>query len=120
MKALTSSVLDIAPVTRCNEHAGSGEIVFRRLLSRAAFSAPIDFVDYTVIPPGSTIGRHSHVGNEEMYFVVGGSPLVRVGGEAMRLAPGSLSVVRDGEWHELVNDTEDDVTILVVQVQVTA
>ena len=120
MDALVSSVLETAAVTRSNEHNGSGEIVFRRLLSRRHFTAPIDFVDYTVIPPGSEIGAHRHIGNEEMYFVVAGTPLVRVNGQQMRLGPGSLSVVRDGEWHALTNDTDEDVTILVVQVQVAA
>ena len=118
MKALLTSVCATPPVVRTNEHQGSGDIVFRRLLAAPVFEAPIDFVDYTVVLPGSVIGRHRHTGNEEMYFVVSGEPLVRVDGSETRLRKGSLSVVRNGQSHELVNDTAADVEILVVQVRV--
>src|SRR5207302_10575143 len=43
-----------------------------RLLTASDFTAPIDFVDFTVIPPGSTIGAHQHEGNEEIYFIAAG------------------------------------------------
>jgi quercetin dioxygenase-like cupin family protein len=106
----------VEPITRYNEHLGSGSILFRQLLSSGDFQSPVNFVDYTIIPPGSTIGRHEHVGNEEMYFIASGTPLVRVNGEAMRLEKGNVTVVRSGEWHELVNDTDRDVEILVIEV----
>lgn len=118
MIALSSAVDDVSPVTRFAEHGGSGPICFRRLLDGSGFQAPVDFVDYTVIPPGSVIGFHKHVGNEEMYFVVAGQPIVTVEDDARRLCAGSLSVVRNGESHSLENDTKDDVVILVVQVRV--
>jgi mannose-6-phosphate isomerase-like protein (cupin superfamily) len=105
------------PITRYNEHMGSGRIVFRRLLNFGDFRASVDFVDYTIIPPGSTIGRHEHVGNEEIYFIASGTPVVRINGEEARLEKGSVAVVRSGEWHELVNDTDEEVEILVVQVR---
>ncbi len=98
-----------------NNHGGLGSILFERVLHNSDLASAIDFVDHTVIPPGSTIGRHTHQGNEEIYFIASGRPLIRVNGEEARLEAGSLSVVRDGEWHELVNDTDVDVEILVVQ-----
>ena len=118
MKALMTSVSATPPITRTREHEGSGSIMFRRLLDSAEFEAPIDFVDFTIIPPGSVIGRHRHDGNEEMYFVISGTPLVRVDECEARLEKGSLSVVRNGQSHELVNDTAGNVEILVVQVRI--
>lgn len=117
MTASKVSIADLPPITRLAEHGGSGPIVFRRLLESTAFEAPVDFVDYTIVPPGTVIGRHQHVGNEEMYFVVAGRPLVTVESDAQRLAAGSLSIVRNGQSHELINDTTEDVIILVVQVR---
>ena len=107
----------VDPITRYNEHQGVGWILFRRLLSSSDFQSPIDFVDYTVIPPGSIIGKHEHADNNEMYFIASGRPLVRINGESERLERGSVAVVRSGEWHELVNDTDQDVEILVIQVR---
>lgn len=104
---------------RTAEHGGVGPIAFRRLFRDGDFATPIEFVDVTIIYPGSTIGRHEHVGNEEIYFILGGSPRVIVSGNERRLARGDVTVVRSGQWHELINDTTEDVTIGVVQVRAT-
>ncbi len=108
---------DVAPITRIAEHGGSGSISFRRLLADAAFTSAIDFVDVSVIAPGSTIGRHEHHQTEELYLIAAGMPLVTVNGECRRLNAGDVSVVRSGQWHELVNDTEQPVQIFVIQVR---
>ncbi len=97
------------------EHGGVGSIYFRRLMDRSQFTSALDFVDYTVVPAGSTIGKHFHQSTEEIYFVVNGEPLINVNGRETRARPGCLSLVRSGEWHSLTNDTASDVTILVVQ-----
>jgi mannose-6-phosphate isomerase-like protein (cupin superfamily) len=109
-------ISDTAPVLRQNEHGGFGPITFRRILREDEFATNIDFVDATIIPSGSTIGRHEHADSEELYLIIKGSPLMRVQGEERRLSPGCISIVRPGESHELVNDTLDDVEIFVVQV----
>lgn len=114
MKSFTH-LSDFEPVTRTNEHGGEREIHFRRLWSALDFNSPVDFVDFTVIPPGSTIGWHSHQGNEEMYFIALGTPLVRVEDDLRRLSRGDIALVRSGESHELINDTSSDVEILVFQ-----
>ena len=69
---------EIPAITRSEEHGGKSEIHFRRISTADDFESPIDFVDFTVVPPQSTIGWHSHVGNEEAYFIAAGNPLVRV------------------------------------------
>ena len=97
-------------------HGGQGVIQFRRLLTGKDFAGPIEFVDFTVIPPGSTIGIHRHDGNEEIYLIAAGRPRVAVDGEETRLKRGSIAVVHSGQTHQLLNDTSDDVEIFVVQV----
>jgi mannose-6-phosphate isomerase-like protein (cupin superfamily) len=100
------------------EHGGVGSISFRRLMDNFQFHSALDFVDFTVIPPGSSIGKHFHSGSEELYFVVNGEPLICVNGRDNRGKPGTLAIVRSGEWHSLINDTSSDVTILVIQARV--
>ena len=98
-------------------HGGKGPIEFRRLLNGSDFESLIDFVDYTVIPPGSTIGTHEHTANEEIYFIVTGKPRVNVNGQERRLECGSIAVVRSGQTHQLINDTNENVAIFVIQVR---
>ena len=112
------SLTDVESVERSAEHGGSGSITFRRLLDASCFEAPVDFVDFTVVPPGSSIGRHTHHGSEELYFVASGSPLMRVSGKQQRISRGTVTVVHNEGWHELINDTSENVEILVVQVRV--
>ena len=109
------AISEASPIHRSAEHGGIGPISFRRLLASSDFASSIDFVDYTVVPPGSTIGKHFHEGNEELYYIVRGTPLVTVNGEERRLERNDVAVVRSGQWHELHNDTADDVEIFVVQ-----
>lgn len=106
----------IGVVLRECEHNGIGPIDFRRVLDKAAFASAIDFVDFTVVPPGSSIGQHTHSGNEELYYVVSGQPVIAVNGRAMRCGKGAIAVVRDGESHELINDTSEPIESLVMQV----
>ncbi|HYK53047.1 MAG TPA: cupin domain-containing protein [Candidatus Eremiobacteraceae bacterium] len=111
-----ASLEEVPPVQREREHDGFGPIVFRRMLSSDSFETNIDFVDVTTIPPGSVIGRHQHRGNEELYYIAAGDPLVRVDGDERRLHRGAIAVVHSEGWHELVNDTEQPVEIFVIQV----
>jgi mannose-6-phosphate isomerase-like protein (cupin superfamily) len=111
-----ADMTEIPALLREREHGGDGPIWFRRLLSSQEFRSKVDFIDFTIIPPGSTIGRHTHMGNEEVYFIASGSPLIRVEGEERRITPGGVAVVRSGQWHELVNDTSEAVRIFVIQV----
>jgi mannose-6-phosphate isomerase-like protein (cupin superfamily) len=111
-----ADLTEVPALLRECEHGGQGAIRFRRLLPSVEFQSKIDFVDFTIIPPGSTIGRHAHVANEEVYLVCSGSPIVKVQGEERRLSEGAVAVVRSGEWHELLNDTQQDVGIFIIQV----
>lgn len=113
------TVGDVQPRTIKGDHGGTGPIVFRRLLRSNEFTGPIDFVDYTIVPPGSTIGLHAHVATEETYLVVAGRPLVEVEGDRRRIEPGGAAVVRSGQTHGLSNDTAEDIQIFVFQVRLT-
>src|ERR1700682_2396434 len=108
---------EVPPIIRNGEHGGKGEIFFRRLWTGNDFDSSIDFVDFTVVPPRSVIGWHSHQGNEEAYFIAAGTPLVRIEGAQRRLSKGDTAVVRCGQSHELINDTTENVEVLVFQVR---
>jgi mannose-6-phosphate isomerase-like protein (cupin superfamily) len=69
------------------EGEGPGGVVrkVRRALGAQAFG-----FNYFTIPPGVTGHEHDHAdsGQEEVYFVVRGSGVMRVGGEEVELRPG--------------------------------
>jgi mannose-6-phosphate isomerase-like protein (cupin superfamily) len=111
---------EIATTAACaieRDHGGSGHIVFRRLLDAHDFEAAVDFVDFTVVPPGSSIGLHEHRGTEELYFIAAGEPRVEVDGCERRLSRGDVAVVHSNQAHRLINDGPEAVEILVIQVR---
>jgi mannose-6-phosphate isomerase-like protein (cupin superfamily) len=57
---------------------------------RAALGARAFGFNYFTLPPGVTGREHDHSesGQEEVYFVVRGSGVMRVGGEEVELRPG--------------------------------
>jgi mannose-6-phosphate isomerase-like protein (cupin superfamily) len=97
-------------------HAGEGLVSFRRLLSEADFRGPWNFVDYAVLPPGASIGRHTHGGNEELYLVLEGQGSMHLDGREFPVRAGHVVVNRPGGTHGLVNDSDAPLRLFVVEV----
>lgn len=95
-------------------HEGKGEILFRRVLDRE-FSSGIEFLDYTVMPPKTTIGYHQHVGSEEIYVILSGSGKMMLNGTEKRVSVNDVILACNGDWHGLENDTDENLIILVFE-----
>lgn len=97
-------------------HNGVGSLAFSRVFSCEDFISNIDFVDYAVIPPGSSIGYHQHKNNEELYLVLQGSGIMCVGNNKFVVKPGDLIVNPFYSAHSLENSGSLDIHIFVIQV----
>lgn len=109
-------------------HDGVGEIRTRRVeaaaepATRAAAVAAVaagaaNFVDLTVMPPGTSIGVHTHgPADEEIYVVVSGRGLMRLDDEEFAVGPGDVVVNRRRGTHGLVNTGEGELRLVVVEV----
>jgi len=108
--------LAAAPLARVTAHGGRGRVGFRRLFRRAEFAAPVNFVDYAVVPPKGSIGRHRHGANEEIYLVLSGRGRMHRDGADFAVGPGSVVVNRPGGRHGLVNTGARDLRLFVVEI----
>lgn len=97
-------------------HGGTGAIGFHRLFTAADFAGPWRFVDYAVLPPGTSIGTHRHGDDEELYLVLEGSGCLQRDGEELRVGPGSVVINRPGGEHGLTNDGDVPLRLFVVEV----
>ncbi|MHC4914238.1 MAG: cupin domain-containing protein [Planctomycetota bacterium] len=96
-------------------HDGAGQITRTRLLGDYEREAPgFKFVHDNVLEPGTTIGRHTHDGNEELWLVLSGRASVTGNGETAELGPGDACLARSGDTHELVVLGGDPVHLLVI------
>jgi mannose-6-phosphate isomerase-like protein (cupin superfamily) len=104
------------PLADVVAHGGAGTIGFHRVFDRADFEAPVHFVDYAVLPPGASIGRHTHGRDEELYLVLEGSGTMHLDGREFRVGPGTVILNRAGGTHALRNDSDAPIRLFVVEV----
>ena len=99
-------------------HDGVGKIKSCRVFSGFEFESKCDFVDHSILPPGTSIGVHTHGNNEEMYFVIKGRGLMNVDGKEVEVSEGDLILNRCRGTHGLTNRSDEPIEILVFQVSV--
>jgi len=68
----------------------------------------------TVIPPGNSIGEHTHEGDMEAYYILKGKALVIDNGEEVTLEPGDCNICPDGQSHGIKNIGEDDLEYIAI------
>jgi mannose-6-phosphate isomerase-like protein (cupin superfamily) len=108
--------LDNLPLERVVAHDGDGEILFHRAFTNAAFEGPWNFVDYAVLPPGTSIGQHQHGDDEELYLVLEGRGTMHIDGRDLPVEAGSVVINRRGGTHGLRNDGPTPLRLFVVEV----
>jgi mannose-6-phosphate isomerase-like protein (cupin superfamily) len=68
----------------------------------------------SIIPPGGSIGRHTHRGDFETYYILKGSARVNDNGVWRDLGPGDMTQCRDGDFHSIENTGDTDLEYLAV------
>jgi mannose-6-phosphate isomerase-like protein (cupin superfamily) len=99
------------PVVHMN--GGKDTVFYRRALGPGSFVSNWAFVDYLLIPPGASVGRHYHSGVDEVYFVIKGKGKVHVNDEMADLAYGDAVPIRAGEIHSLESTATDPLEMVV-------
>ena len=79
-------------------------------------SSAFNFIDLTRVPPGATIGEHTHGSdNEEVYIIIQGAGLAQIDGEEVQVSPGHVIVNRPGGTHGLRNTGNEDLCLVVIE-----
>lgn len=60
----------------------------------------------TVLAPGSSIGEHPHPNTDELYLIMEGHGTGVLDGRRFPVGPGDLFVLKAGQSHGLLNDSE--------------
>src|SRR5262245_58308073 len=107
------------PMEPTTAHGGEGEILFHRVADRGRLSGALNFIDVAVLPPGVTIGRHTHAPDEEeFYLVLQGRGRMFRDGTTFDIGPGDLIRNAPGGSHGLVNNGSEPLKIFVFEVRV--
>lgn len=98
-------------------HEGAGYLSFARLATRAKLSGACNFIDFTRMPPGSSIGLHTHGSNEEeFYLILEGEGEMSRDGESFAVRAGDLVRNRPGGSHSLANTGLAELKLFVFEI----
>jgi mannose-6-phosphate isomerase-like protein (cupin superfamily) len=101
---------------RTNSHDGEGPYDLYEIWAGDDFKSKTEFIDRMVVKPGSVVGYHKHGNNEEMYIILEGQGTMTIDGQSRRVAKGDMILNPPGGQHGLVNDSDADIDILVIQI----
>jgi len=101
-------------------HGGVGEILAHRAASvESGLNA--HFIDCVVIPPGKSIGVHTHrTDNEEVYVILKGRGRMTIGTTERGVESGDVIVNPPGGTHGLHNDGSEAIELIVIEYGVPA
>jgi len=101
-----------------NYLGGHGTIQYCRRLHPEVFLTNWSYVDHLVLPPGTSEGRHLHVGVEEVYYVMSGSGEVQVKEETSTVRKGDAVPVLIDEVHAFRNNGTQDLELMIIGIAV--
>jgi quercetin dioxygenase-like cupin family protein len=105
---------DVGVLEETVAHSGMGMVLAKRVLERDAADPSVRFLDLVEMPPGSTVGRHRHGADQEIYVAVSGHALIELDGCETLLGPGDVAVNRSGGVHALTVVGEESFRMVVV------
>ena len=107
------------PLESVKAHDGIGYVKFNRFVTRQTIDGECNFMDYTVMPPGTTIGLHSHaLDEEEFYLILSGVGQMTRDGDEFSVKAGDLIRNTPGGSHSLKNSGQDDLRLFVLELKV--
>jgi mannose-6-phosphate isomerase-like protein (cupin superfamily) len=96
-------------------HDGKGEILTSRAEEVSTVGAA-NFLDLTILPPGTSIGVHTHgPADEEIYVIVSGEGTMRLEDEEFAVVPGDVIVNQRRGTHGLANTGTEPIRLVVVE-----
>ncbi len=93
-------------------HGGTGPF-FRRTLLHDVPGSTFKYVRDITIPNGTIIAEHTHIDDDEVYFIISGTGVIVVDGEERIIGPGSAVLTLSGSSHGIRNESPEDLRIFV-------
>ena len=94
---------------------GNGEAEMRKILNSAEeLYGKGRLFNHMVLAPGISIGEHTHIGDNEIFYFIKGSGTYNDNGTFVKVYPGDTAICNDGELHGLVNDGDEPLEFIAL------
>ncbi len=97
-----------------NMRGGEGTVTFHHLMQGDEFFDKGRMYAELRLPVGASIGRHTHEGESECYYVLSGAGAYEDNGVWRQVGPGDVTLTPPGEHHALRNDGPDELVVLAL------
>jgi mannose-6-phosphate isomerase-like protein (cupin superfamily) len=87
---------------------GSGDTLARRVRDENGL------IMHGTLPPGSSIGLHTHQGNYEVIYILSGAGVCIDDGQEIPLSPGMVHYCPAGHSHSIVNTGDEPLVLFAV------
>jgi mannose-6-phosphate isomerase-like protein (cupin superfamily) len=102
-------------------HDGRGSVRQALVASGEDVAAACHGIFYVELPPGTSVGEHTHdLDSEEYYLILSGSGLMRLGDEVLDVTHGDLIRNDPGQTHGLTNTGADTLRMYVFDAEASA
>ena len=94
---------------------GTVDAAFAFTRDKASAGQAIKEISWLTLKPGTSIGYHKHIDNEDAYIIVSGSGLFKdADGKDYPVSAGDITIVRKGESHGLTNNGKQPLVLVDV------
>jgi mannose-6-phosphate isomerase-like protein (cupin superfamily) len=105
-----------APGRTANLIGGLGTCLWKQLVNGMHLTGDWNCIEYLVVPAGASIGEHTHLRTEEIYYIVSGAATMTINGETVEVFAGDLITNPINGRHGIANETGEDMEFVVVEV----
>lgn len=95
---------------------GNGVCYWKQLINGMHLERTLHCVEFVLVPPGASIGLHTHNRTEEIYYLLRGGATMSVNGEPRQVRAGDLLTTPIGGRHGIANTSEQAMAFFVVEV----
>lgn len=106
-----------ATEVRKNMRGGPGEVEIRHYLNKDEFGARCRLCAELVLSPGSGIGEHQHVDEDEVFIIQRGRGVVTDGGKEAEVVAGDSILTGKGASHSIKNTGNEDLVVTAIIMQ---
>lgn len=93
---------------------GKGTFIITHFLDKEDSANSGRLFSKSVLTPGSSIGKHTHKGDFESYYILSGKALVNDNGEEYTLEAGDSILTKNGESHSIENIGDKDLEYIAL------
>lgn len=100
--------------TRANMRGGAGSVTVQPFFTPDEITAKSRLCAKLTLPPGSSIGVHEHLKEDEVYIITRGSGILDDGETETRVEAGDAVLTGNGESHAIRNDGDEALEVIAV------